>query len=157
MLSLIGNHLDKARKLFAHFVEKRTDDGHRDEFHHGEDIDSRLLGKERIVDEVMKRASMRRELKPTVGEVLNTVKAICTIDNEQLSSRQRGRSITAACTLAAWAVWEFSDGTISELGRIFGRDVSTLSASIRRLRLKASHNSRIADKMDQIKQVLLDK
>jgi hypothetical protein len=155
VLSLIGNHLDKARKLYAHFVGERMGDGHRDEFHRGGGIDSRLLGEERFVDEVMDRARMRRELKPAVVEVLETVKTICAIDDEQLRSRHRGRSITEARTLAAWAVSEFSDDTISEVGRIFGRDVSTLSACIRRLRLKASHDSRIADKMDQIKQALI--
>jgi REP element-mobilizing transposase RayT len=155
VLSMFGSHHDKATKLFADFVGERLGDGHRDEFHRGGGIDSRLLGEERFVDEVMERARMRRGLKPTVGEILETVKAICTIDDEVLCSRQRGRSIIEARTLAAWAVSEFSDGTISEVGRIFGRDVSTLSACIKRLTVKASHDSGIAGRMNQIKQALL--
>jgi hypothetical protein len=131
-------------------------DGHRDEFHLGGGIDSRLLGEERFVDEVMERARLRRELKPSVDEVLETVKAVCAIDDELLCSRQRGRSVTEARTLAAWAVSEFSDGTISEVGRIFGRDLSTLSACVKRLTIKARHDSGIAGRMNQIKQALLD-
>jgi hypothetical protein len=38
----------------------------------GGDIYSRLLGEERFVDEVLKRASLRREEKPSVGEILET-------------------------------------------------------------------------------------
>ena len=154
VLSMFGSRLDKARKLFTDFVGERMGDGHRDEFHRGGGIDSRLLGEERFVDEVMGKASMRRGLKPTVGEVLETVKAICAIDDELLCSRHRGRSITEARTLAAWAVSEFSDGTISEVGRIFGRDVSTLSACIKRLTDRARHDSGIAGRMNQIKQTL---
>jgi REP element-mobilizing transposase RayT len=157
VLSMFGNRLDKARKLFAHFVGERTGDGHRDEFQRGGGIDSRLLGEEHFVDEVMERAQMGRELKPAVDEVLETVKAICAIDDELLCSRQRGRSIAEARTLAAWAVAEFSAGTISEVGRIFGRDVSTLSACIKRLTDKARHDPGIAGRMNQIKQTLLDK
>jgi hypothetical protein len=157
VLSLFGSRLDKAIKLFAHFIGKRTGDGHRDEFQRGGDIDNRLLGEDQFVEEVMERVSLRRELKPTIGEIMETVKSVCTIDDEMLCSRHRSRSITEARTLAAWAVMEFSDDTISEVGRIFGRDVSTLSAGIKRLAAKVRHDSRIAGRMNQIKQALLEK
>ncbi|MDI6725853.1 MAG: helix-turn-helix domain-containing protein, partial [Smithellaceae bacterium] len=92
-----------------------------------------------------------------IGEVLEVVKKICSIDDKALCSRRRNGSIAEARTIAAWAVMEFSDGTISEVGRFFGRDVSTLSACIRRLTDKAENDFGLADRMDMVKQGLMVK
>jgi chromosomal replication initiation ATPase DnaA len=101
------------------------------------------------------KVQMRRKLKPTISEVLEAIKTICNVDNKTLCSRQRVRSATLARTLAAWAVAEFSDGTVSEVGRIFGRDISTLSACIKRMTDKACHDSDIAGRMELVKQALM--
>lgn len=155
VLSMFGARRGLAVKQFSQFVEERTGDGRNNEFHQGGAFDSRLLGEERFVDEALEKAQLRREQKPTVREVLETIKTICNVDNETLCSRQRGRAITEARTLAAWAVAEFSAGSISEVGRIFGRDISTLSACIKRMTDKARYDSVIAGKMELVKQALI--
>jgi chromosomal replication initiation ATPase DnaA len=76
------------------------------------------------------------------------------MDDETLFSRQRGRSATEARTLAVWAVAGFSDGTINAVGRIFGRDISTLSACIKRMTDKVRHDSAVAGRMELVKQAL---
>jgi len=157
VLTMFGGRRDKAVRLFSLFVGERMGDGHKEEFHRGSGSDSRLLGEERFIDEVMEKALIRRETKPTVGEVLEIVKMNCNIDDETLCSRQRSGPIAEARTLAAWAVSEFSDGTISEVGRLFGRDVSTLSACIKRMSEKARKDSRIARRMELVKQILENK
>lgn len=155
VLSMFGARRRQAVKQLSQFVGERTGDGRNKEFHQGGEFDSRLLGIESFVDEALEKAQLRREQKPTVREVLETIKTICDIDNEILCSRQRGRAITEARTLAAWAVAEFSAGSISEVGRIFGRDVSTLSACIKRMTDKARHDSVITGRMELVKQALL--
>ena len=157
VLSMFGSRRARAVSSYSKFVGERVGDGHKNEFHRGGEFDSRLLGEERFVDEAMERARIRREPKPTVGEVLETVKKICNIDDETLCSRRRDGSISEARTLAAWAVSEFSDGTISEVGRFFGRDVSTLSACIKRMTDKARNDPGIAGRMELVKQSLLGK
>lgn len=157
VLSMFGSRRDKAVRLFSLFVGERTGDGRKDEFHMGGEFDSRLLGEERFVDEALERVQVRRELKPTVGEVKEVVKTICGIDDDTLCSRHRSRSATEARTLTAWAVAEFSDGTISEVGRIFGRDITTLSACIKRMTDKARHNFVIAGRMELVRQTLMNK
>lgn len=157
VLSMFGTQRGEAVRLFSLFVGERTGDGRNTEFHQGGGFDSRLLGIESFVDESLGKAQLRREQKPAVREVLETIKTICNTDNATLCSRQRGRSITEARTLAAWAVAEFSAGTISEVGRIFGRDVSTLSACIKRMTSKARHDSVIAGRMELVKQALMNK
>lgn len=150
VLSLFSPQRVQAARLFSQFVGERTGD----EFHQGGAFDSRLLGIESFVDEALEKAQLRREQKPTVHEVLETIKTICAIDDETLCSRQRGRTATEARTLAAWAVAEFSAGTISEVGRIFGRDVSTLSACIKRMTDKARNDFIVAGRMEKVKEAL---
>jgi len=157
VLSMFGPRRRQAIRLFSLFVGERTGEGRNKEFHQGGEFDNRLLGIESFVDEALEKAQLRREQKPTICEVMETITTICNIDNETLRSRQRGRSATFARTLAAWAVAEFSDGTISEVGRIFGRDISTLSACIKRMTDKARHDSVIAGRMELVKQALMDK
>jgi hypothetical protein len=155
VLSMFCTRCRQAVKLFALFVGERVGGGRNKEFHQGGAFDSRLLGEERFVDDALEKAQLRREQKPTVREVLETIKTICNIDDETLCSRQRGRAITEARTLAAWAVAEFSDDTISEVGRIFGRDISTLSACIKRMTDKARYDSVVAGRMELIKETLM--
>jgi chromosomal replication initiation ATPase DnaA len=87
--------------------------------------------------------------------VLEVIKKICNFDDETLCSRQRSRSATYARSLTAWAVAEFSDGTISDVGRLFGRDLSTLSACIKRVTDKARHDSALAGRIELVKQALM--
>lgn len=156
VLSLFSPQRGQAVKLFSQFVGDRTADGRKKEFHQGGEFDSRLLGEESFVDEALEKSQLRREQKPAIGEVVAAVKKICAIDDETICSRQRGRSSAFARTLTAWAVAEFSVDTISEVGRIFGRDVSTLSACIKRMTDKARNDSIVAGRMELVRQALMN-
>jgi chromosomal replication initiation ATPase DnaA len=81
----------------------------------------------------------------------------CGIDDEILSSRLRSRIGAEARTLIAWAVAEFSDGTISEVGRLFNRDVTTLSAGIKRMTDNSRSDQVVAAKMNSVKMAILQK
>jgi len=50
-----------------------------------------------------------------------------------------------------------SDGTISEVGRLFARDVSTLSACIKRMTEKSKNDPGVAERMVLLKQLLVNK
>jgi len=78
--------------LYSQYIEERIAEGRNDQFHKG-GIDSRLLGEERFVEEAMNKAQIRLDIKPTVSEIVETVKMISNIDDETLCSRQRGRSV----------------------------------------------------------------
>jgi len=58
------------------------------------------------------------------------------------------QNLSLRYTTWAWAVAELSDGTISEVGQLFGRDITTLSACIKRMTDKAQHDSEIAGRME---------
>ena len=144
---------NKAIEQYSQYVGERIYEGRNDQFHKG-GLDSRLLGEERFVEEAMNKAQIRMDVKPTVSEIVETVKIISSIDDETLCSRQRGRSVTEARTLIAWAVAEYSDGTISEVGRMYGRDVTTLSACIKRMTGKARRDPGVAARMSLVKSAI---
>jgi REP element-mobilizing transposase RayT len=152
-LAMFSQNRSRAVKLYSRYIGDRIRDGHNDRFHKGE-IDSRLMGEDRFVEEALNRARLRMEMKPGISEIVAIVKSISGIGEEALGSRQRGREVTGARTLTAWAVSEFSDATISEVGRMFGRDVSTLSACVKRMTGKARTDPKVAAMMIEVRAAL---
>ena len=49
--------------------------------------------------------------------------------------------------MAAWLVLELGVGTLAELSRRMGRDVTTLSAGVKRLQIRSKRDSELADAM----------
>jgi putative transposase len=156
LLGLFDSESDKARELYLCYIAERIGDRLTDQFLKG-GIDSRLLGEESFVEEAMGKAQIRMEIKPTLEEIIEIVKGICAVDNEALYSLHRGRVAAEARALIAWGVAEYSDCTISETGRLFGRDVTTLSNSIMRLKLKACSDAAVAGKIDAVRQAIMNK
>jgi len=152
-LAMFGQNRSRAVKLYSRYIGDRIREGHNDLFHKGA-IDSRLMGEDRFVEEALNKARIRMETKPGINEIMAIVTSISGIDEETLGSGQRGREVTEARTLIAWAVSEFSDATISEVGHMFGRDVSTLSACIKRMIGKARTDSKVASMMKEVRAAL---
>ena len=155
-MSLFDHIAGKATGMYLKFVRERVTEGRNDQFHNG-GSDSRLLGEDCFVEEAMTKAQMSLEIKPAVSGIIEAVKMECGIDDEILSSRLRSRIGAEARTLIAWAVAEFSDGTISEVGRLFNRDVTTLSAGIKRMTDKSRSDPVVAAKMNSVKMAILQK
>lgn len=156
LLGMFDLHSDKAGELYQCFMAERIGDRQTDQFLKGV-IDSRLLGEENFIEEAMCKAQIQMEVKPTLEEIIAIVKDICTIDEETLCSLQRGRVAAEARALIAWGVAEFSDRTISEAGRLFGRDVTTLSNAIMRLKSKACSDELVAGKIDAVRRAITNK
>ena len=149
-LSLFDRNGDKAVGMYLIFIGERIAEGRNNLFHTG-GTDSRLLGEKCFVEEAMTKAQTVLEIKPTISEIVEAVKMVCCIGDESLCSRQRSRIGTEVRTLIAWAVAEFSDGTISEVARLFNRDVTTLSACIKRMTDKSRNKPEVAAKMNFVK------
>ncbi len=151
VLSLFDQNGDKAIGMYSHYLGEKIGEGRNEQFHSG-GLDSRLLGEEGFIEEAMSKAQILMEIKPSIYEIVKAVKIICDIDDEILCSRQRSRIGSEARTLVAWAVSEFSAGTVSEVGRMFGRDITTLSACIKRMTNKSRNDPAIAAKMSSVKE-----
>ncbi|QWV93189.1 hypothetical protein KP004_18785 [Geomonas oryzisoli] len=94
--------------------------------------------------------------KPCIADVLRAVERIYGLPEDGLVNADRSFKMAEAGSMAAWAVREMSDDTLTDLGHILGRDVTSLSSSIARLTDKSKGNADLAERMKQLKENLID-
>jgi putative transposase len=156
ILSQFSTKERKARTMFAKFVEERVAEGRRVEFHGEKNIDSRIFGDDSFVAEALALAESLPELKPDVNDVVAAVKRLYGINDDRLGAQGRERTISEARGLAAWATLELSGGKLTELAKQLGRDPSTLTCAVRRIEKRREKDRSLADKMEQLRQELLE-
>ncbi len=64
--------------------------------------------------------------------------------------RINGRKLTDSRGMAGWLVLESGTGTLVQLGRLTGRDPSTLSSAAKRLQRRAQKDLQLAKRMKQL-------
>lgn len=155
ILSQFSQDVKKARALFAVFVGGHITDGRRGEFHGEKTLDSRIVGDDSFVDEVLAKAETLSEQKPDVNIVIVAVKKLYDITGDRLSARGQERVASEARGLAAWATLELSSGKLTELAKHVGRDPSTLTCAVRRLEAHRGKDAALDEKMAQLRRDLL--
>jgi chromosomal replication initiation ATPase DnaA len=146
----------KARAKFAGFVGEKVAEGRREEFHGEKNNDSRIFGDDSFTDAVLAKTENLPEKKPDVNAVLDAVKKLYEIGDDQLKTQGQERVASEARSLAAWATLELSGGKLTELAHQVGRDPSTLTCSVRRLEKRLKKDSILADKMERLRRDLLN-
>jgi len=131
VLAEFSRKLATARKRYATFVSEGIGEGHRPEFHGCGSADTRLLGDSSFIERVLTAA----EETPLLGRMtpeglVELVAARYQLPHLQGRSHQHAEA-RAAC---AWVALETGICTLTELARILGRDISTLSAGAGRIR-----------------------
>lgn len=150
VLATFAPDLTKARRLYSDFVLERVKEGHREDFHGKGSADTRVIGEDRFVETALERADSPLSRKPDLDMVIAAVRKMYGLAEEELASRGQTRLVAEARSMAAWAVQEFSSGTLTELAGRFGRDLSAVSASIRRLNERRKHDLELAEKVERL-------
>lgn len=145
----------EARAKFTGFVLERVSDGRREEFHGEKNIDSRIFGDDSFINVVLAKSECLPEQKPDMNAVVEAVKNLYGIGDEQLRTPGQERVASEARSLAAWATLELSGGKLTELARHMGRDPSTLTCAVRRLEKRRERDSNLADIMERLRQDLM--
>lgn len=79
------------------------------------------------------------------------------LSEECLAAPGRERTSCEARALAAWAILEFSSGSLVEAGRRLGRDPSTLTCAIRRIeRMMREDDFKISEKAKRLHKELME-
>jgi len=151
VLSQLSSRAERARQHFGEFVAAQIDEGYRKEFHGKSGYDSRVYGDDAFVDQALKQADQEPLQRPDLAHVINTAKAVFEVSDAELQQPGQGVRISEIRALIAWAVLELSDGTLQELSQWLGRDVSSLSSAVRRLREKAEMDSDVSRRMGQLR------
>jgi putative transposase len=150
VLSQFSSREKRARELFREFMEECVHEGHRPEFHGKNAYDGRVFGNDTFVDEVLRNESTELAAV-TIDNVLAAVHEVCCLSVEEMRSPSKGIQVSEGRALAAWGVLNFSDGTLTELGKSVGRDVTTLSSAAKRLLSRSEKDAEIAARMDSVR------
>lgn len=154
-LSQLSDDSARARRLFHALMNEQREKGHREDFHGG-DCDGRILGQDAFIETVLSKAGEVALTKPGIEVILTAVDTLYELGGRELSAAGQGRTISEARAMAAWAVRELSDATLTDLGSTFGRDLTSLSSAVRRLTTRARTDADLQQKMVRLRD-LVDK
>jgi putative transposase len=154
VLSQFSPREKRARQLFGEFVEASAHEGHRPEFHGKNAADGRVFGNDTFVEEVL-RNEATKHAAVTIDNVLAAVRKVCGLTTEEMRSPSQGVLVSEGRALAAWGVLYLCDGTLTELGRNVGRDVTSLSSAVRRLLSRSKKDDKVAARMCAVRKAAI--
>jgi len=156
ILGHFSNDLQKARALFLHFVKEDMSSGHREEFSCGDKKDGRFLGEDDFKETIGNLVADEVLHKPGIEVVIKAVEATYGLAEGTLANSDGSFRMAEARSMAAWAVRELSDASLTDLAKTLHRDVTSLSSSIRRLLARAKTDRNVAARLEDLKVRLLN-
>ena len=151
VLSRFSTKIDQARKLFGSFVLSQKGMGHRKDFHGHGSKDSRILGEDNFLAEVLQQAESEPLTPLDLEAVIEQVKISFKCSDSDLKSPGQNRRLCRIRAYLSWAVLELSHASLTDLGRWLNRDVSSLSSAVRRLQAKAGDSAEIQATMKDLR------
>ena len=154
VLSEFSGRETTARRAYERFVREGKGENHKQEYHEGSSGDGRILGDDAFVDRILgEKAVMRPK-----GTLVKLMKAVCreySINEAELRGSGRGRRLSEVRGMAAWLILELGISTLGELGKVTGRDVTTLSSAAKRLQIRAKKDLELAGRMKDLLEAVL--
>lgn len=150
-----SSDIKRARTLFKEFVDSTIGQERNKSFHGEKNIDTRLLGDEYFVLDILEGLDETPLQKPDLATVIEAIEAVFGPETRTLlaSTARDARSFEVRA-IAAWAVIQFSEATVTELGEYCQRNQSTMSNAARRIEELSSLRPELAEKMDFLRKAL---
>ena len=136
-----------ARRAYEAFVLEGKGERRQKEYHSGSALDSRILGDDTFVDRVLGQKKEIRRSRVDLGGVIKVLCQHYSIDERELRISSKSRRLSEVRGMAAWLVLQLGVSTLTELGKITGRDVTTLSSAAKRLEIRARNELRLSQRM----------
>ena len=150
VLSQFAGTKAQARRQYGEFVAQGKGEGHRQEYHSGADSDSRILGSDTFIGDVLAQAEARPKQRIGLDDIIMPVCRKYGIEGKEMKAPGKYRNLSAARGMAAWLILETSGATLAELSRYSGRDVSTLSTAAKSLQIRAKSDHGLAECMKEL-------
>jgi hypothetical protein len=141
----------RARRELDEFVAGKSSEGHRAEFHGETSQDSRFIGDDCFVDDILHRRQMRPLRKPGLEAILAAARGLYKLTEEEMSAPGQKWQPSEARMLAAWAVREMSDSTLAKLAEKLGRDASAMSAAATRFDTRMKLDAELSAKAESLR------
>jgi putative transposase len=150
-----SSDIKRARALFKDFVDSMIGQERNKSFHGEKNIDKRLLGDEYFVLNILDELDEKPLEKPNLATVIEAIEMVTGPETRtRLVSTARDALSFEVRALAAWAVIQCSNATVTELAEYCHRNQSTMSNAARRIEELKSHRPDLAEKMDFLRKAL---
>lgn len=155
-LSLLASTRKAAVSVYKSFMLEGLSLGHCADYYQVKE--QRFLGTDDFVAalEGMQRTS-EEKLFPvaiTLDEVVRAVAETCEMPVERIMDRSRAREGVTPRAMAAWLAKDVGGISMQETARYFGRDTSTLSIAVRKLREQAAGEKAVGERISEIEKAL---
>jgi len=151
VLSQFDPHERIAMNRFQRFMVDGLSEKERDDLQRGGTIDRRVLGNEQFVAEALDAPPVKVGGAADVRAVVEAVLERYGIALKELAAPGKKRLASEARAVAALIVFEDGHGTLTELGRLVERDVTTLSSAVVRLKKRLVENRELSAKVTELR------
>jgi len=150
VLSQFSERDSSARRAYGRFIEDGKKESHREEYHVGSGTDSRILGDDQFTDRVLERGERRNRRRVSLDRIIREVCRSFSLEEGELLVSGRDHRLARVRGMAAWLVMECGGGTLGELSRRMGRDITTLSSAAKRLQIRSKTDLGLAEKVKKL-------
>ena len=144
-----GESVARAQARYKSFIMDGLGEEHRPEFHGGQK-DSRLLGDDHFLDKCLSGVEML-PCHLTVQDIVDKVCLNYGIRADMLPDPSQQRTASEARAVAGWLARELGCCTLSDVGRLFNRDVGSISSAVRRLSERMQKDPELAERVAVLK------
>jgi hypothetical protein len=153
VLSQFSGRLATARRAYKRFVMDGKGNGRQEEYHRGSESDGRILGDDTFIDRVLEEKQTKPRLKTNLSRVIKQVCGRYSVKERELGIRGKDRRLAEMRAMIAWLIMELEVSTLSELGKLTGRDITTLSSAVKRLQIRAKMDLELTERMKELREV----
>ncbi|MDP7420760.1 MAG: helix-turn-helix domain-containing protein [bacterium] len=120
-------------------------------------VEGYFLGSEKFINRIKKLSGQKTTFKRTIDEIIDKVCDNYNLEKKDVIGPGKKRSLSEARTMVAWIVRENKHLSLTDLSKIVKRTVSGLSSAVGRLEKTARNNSKLAGKMEKLKNTVLSR
>lgn len=150
VLSQFSKKESTARRAYGRFIQDGKKGSHQREYHVGSGADSRILGDDRFIDQVLEKEDKKPGRRVELDTIIREVCKSLALEEEEFLVSGRDHRLSRARGMAAWLVMEHGIGTLADLSRRTGRDVTTLSSAAKRLQTRSKTDLDLTEKMRKL-------
>jgi len=150
VLSQFSERESSARRTYGRFIQDGKRGSHRKEYHMGSGTDSRILGDDPFIDRVLEKEEKKPRHRVGLDKIIQEVRKSFSLEEGEMLVSGKNRRLSKARGMAAWLVMEYGIGTLGELSRRTGRDITTLSSAARRLQIRSKTDVELAEKVNKL-------
>lgn len=150
VLSQFSERESSARRAYGRFIQDGKKESYRREYHVGSGTDSRILGDDQFIDRVLEKEEKRARRRVSLDRIIREVCKSFSLEEGELLVSGRDHRLSRVRGTAAWLVMEYGIGTLGELSRRMGRDITTLSSAAKRLQMRFKTDLELVEKVKKL-------